>query len=225
MTKKTDYIEVFQDLSLTYPDKRRAAIREALRQRTKAPWRRAEDEEKRLRDHAFGDREFIVFKRESGANLIASSVALHEEPGRYKVTNIVPLEVGQLEVSEYNELLNDFVDRIVLPISKDNEFGLRVEISARKQSVEDWTSQEAAEALHNFSNMANMSTGRNHPSDEKRWLKFLIAAHRARGKLDGNLLGRWLKEVDKWPPESARNLVSDYESALDLLEEYDRSLR
>ena len=220
MTKKNDQIEVFQDLSLLYPCKMHAEICEALSQRTKAPWRRAEDEEMRLRDQAFEDSEFMVFIREPGDNLKASKVGLHGEPGRYKISNVVPMEYGQLEVSEYNDILNDFVERIVRPISRDIEPQLHIEVSKRKQSMEELTSPNAAKALRIF---LSMSYGTSHLNDEKRWIKFLIEAHKARGKLDASLLRRWFVEVER-PPKRVDDLVHNYEFALDLLKENEHSL-
>ena len=217
MTKKNNLIEVFQDLTLLYPCKLHAEICEALRQRTKAPWRRSEDEELSLRDQAFEDSEFMVFIRESGDNLKASKVGLHGEPGTYKISNVVPMEYGQLEVSEYNDILNDFVDQIVRPISKDIGPHLHIDISKRKHSMKELTSPNAAKALRIF---LSMSYGTSHPNDEKRWIKFLIEAHTARRKLDANLLRRWFVEVER-PPKSVDDLVHEYEFALDLLKEYD----
>ena len=85
----------------------------------------------------------------------------------------------------------------------------------------DWTSKEAADALHLFSVMANKATGSSHPMDAHRWRDFLIADHKANGCLDSYNLRRWLVEVEDWPFEEAQDLISDREKAVELLEHYD----
>ena len=212
MLQKNNSIEVFQDLFLMGPAERLAELREALRQRAEAPWCQVEDE---IPDS-------MAFGRESGDGIAASSLTLWKTPSGYKVTNIVPIEKSELSVSEYNDVLNDFVDRVT-PVL--NDLGFQVEISERERPITDWTSQEAAEALRMFSVGANKSTGSSHPSDQERWFQFLFAAYRAHGELDPYLLKRWLEEVEKWPPDVASDLVLEYEFALSLLSEYDRFIK
>ena len=127
----------------------------------------------------------------------------------YEVVNIVPLETDELGVSGYNDILNDFIERVVGPASREIEFD--VAVTPRKQSITDWTSDEVASALHTFSVCANKSTGAGHPADRKRWFEFLFAAHAANTLLDTELLGRWLVEAEEWPPEVAYDLVDRYQ--------------
>ena len=218
MSKVADTIEVFQDLFLTCSSERRPRLREALLQHTKAPWRRAEELEKEILHEGH---DVMAFERESGDGLAASRLVLWEEAGGYKVTNIVPQNYGELGVTGYNDVLNDFIDQIARPASKSSGFCVR--ITAREQSIQDWTSKEAADALHRFSGGANKSTGSGHPSDRKRWVEFLMSAYKAKNKLDPELLERWLVEVEEWPPDIASRLVIQYEFGLDLLNEYDCS--
>ena len=218
MSKVADSIEVFQDLFLTCSDESRSRLREALLQHTRVPWRHAEELEKKIQHDGH---DVMAFERESGDSLPPSRLVLWEEAGGYKVTNIVPLENGELGVTGYNDALNDFKDRIVTPASMDS--GFSVKITPREQSIADWTSKEAADALHRFSGGANKFTGSGHPSDRKRWLEFLMSAYKSKTKLDPELLERWLVEVEEWPPDVASRLVIQYEFGLDLLNEYDCS--
>ena len=50
-----------------------------------------------------------------------------------------------------------------------------------------------------------------------------MSAYKAKNKLDPELLGRWLVEVEEWPPDVASRLIIQYEFGLDLLNEYDCS--
>lgn len=217
MKDKTTSIEIFQDLLLKFPEERRCEIRQALRQNVKAPWRHAEERERDITD------DIMAFERESDDYFPKSGLSLWSDSEGYEVTNIVPLEIDHLSISSYNDILGDFIDRVIQPVSKTS--GFRIEVSARRQSITDWTSQEAADALHRFSLVANKSTGSSHPSDQKRWFSFLFSAHKARGKLDSTLLKRWLIEAEEWPPDSATGLIYEYEFGMDLLDEYDHSYR
>ena len=205
-------IEVFQDLTLTSRDGQRSALRDALHRSAAPPWRHAEERERELPDTA---REFLTFQRASGDDLAASGLTLRGRPDGFEVMNIVPLEDGELGVSGYNDVLNDFMERVVGPASRELIFD--VSVTPRKQSITDWTSDEVASALHTFSVCANKSTGAGHPTDRKRWFEFLFASHAANTRLDTELLGRWLVEAEEWPPEIAHDLVDSYQYSMDLL--------
>ena len=218
MQKKGDSIEVFQDLFLVFPDERRQEICDALRQHVKAPWRYAEEKAKLLGENTVEYKKWMAFERESGDDIAASGLALLAKPDGYEVANIVPLATHELGVSGYNDVLNDFVDRIARPASEDCEFS--VKIAKRRQSITDWISQEAADALHRFSVLANKSTGSSHPSDRRRWFRFIMTVHEDQRKLDTDLLIRWLVEVENWDTEGAHELAIEYEFGLALLDEY-----
>ena len=224
MKKENDSIEDFQDLFLIGSAEHCTELREALQRYVKVPWRHAKDREQEIAEDS-GNGNVILFERESTNGIAASLLVLSRTSDGYGVTNILPLKKHRLNASEYNDVLNDFANRIVKPASED--LGFQVEDGKRKQSITDWTSQEAARALHRFSISANKSTGSSHPSDQHRWFQFLFAvhkAHKAQGKvLDTHLLGRWLEEVEHWPSEVATELALEYEFALNLLNEYDRS--
>ena len=102
-----------------------------------------------------------------------------------------------------------------MPASKEFQFDFRY--TERQQTLTDWISEDAATALHTFSLAANKSTGAGHPSDRQRWFEFLSAVHENHTKLDTDLLGRWLVEVEDWPPEMAHDLVDKYQYSMDFL--------
>ena len=221
MKKENDSIEDFQDLFLRGSAEHCAELREALQRYVKTPWRHAKNREQKIAEDS-GNCNVILFEREPTNGIAASLLVLSRTSDGYGVTNILPFKKHRLNASEYNDVLNDFANRIAKPASKDS--GFQVEDSKRKHAITDWTSQEAARALHRFSMSANKSTGSSHPSDQHRWFQFLFAVHKAQGKvLDTHQLERWLEEMEHWPSEVATKLVLEYEFALDLLNEYDRS--
>ena len=210
MKDKIKSIEVFQDLSLMFREEHRVKIRQALQGHAKEPWHHAEKREKKIAEDT------MAFERKSGGGLPNSGLTLWTESYGYQVINIVSLEVDDIDISVYNDILNDFLNRIVKPASKDAVF--RMKTSPRMQSITDWTSQRVADALHHFSVLANKSTGSGHPSDRKRWFQFLISARRARRRLDSYLLRRWLVEAEGWPSEVAVKLVEEYNYGMNLLD-------
>lgn len=205
-------IEVFQDLTLTSSAGQRSALCEALSRNAMPPWRHAEERE---REFSKTSREYLAFQRASADNLAASGLTLCEQADGYEVVNIVPLEDGELGISGYNDVLNDFIKRVVNPAAQELRFD--VTLTPRKQSITDWTSDEVASALHTFSVCANKSTGTGHPADRKRWFAFLFAAYATNTKLDTEFLSRWLVEAEEWPPDIAHDLVDRYQYSMDLL--------
>ena len=210
-------IEVFQDLDLICPDGER--LRKALCASARPPWCHSTAAEEATAQNARDDVEIIVFERTEGNGVAASRLVLWPEPDRYRVANIVPLQCRELGERGYNDVLNDFVDQVARPASEREGFAFRQ--TDRMQSITDWTSREAADALHLFSVAANKSTGSTHPLDAQRWRRFLMADHLAQGSLSSSNLERWLIEVEGWPAEAALDLVIERDRADELLSDYD----
>lgn len=219
MTAADNAIEVFQDLDLTYAGDA-SAVADALKRHVRAPWRHAEEIESMMTNASRADAgQYLVFERMASDGVRAARLVLCRAKGSYRVTNIVPTDGGRdLGEKGYNDALSDYVARVLKPCEAD---GLSVKLTSRLQKMTDWTSVEAANALHLFSAAANKATGASHPLDAKRWRAFLIADHRARSSLSSHNLQRWLIEVEEWPEEEAWDLIAERENALELLEHYD----
>ena len=157
---------------------------------------------------------YTVLEREVAEGVPAARLVLYRDAGTYKVANIVPTECQSLGETGYNDVLNDFVTRVAEPAQRE---GLSFELTERWQTMTDWTSKEAADALHLFSVMANKATGSSHPMDAERWRNFLIADHRAESSLSSHNLHRWLVEVEDWPFDEATDLVNERDTAVELL--------
>ena len=211
-------IEVFQDLVLTCPSNNGSTLKGSLVAHTRSPWRHACDAEDRIESAYPDEGLYAVFERAAAGDVPAARLVLYEDAGKYKVVNIVPTECQSLGETGYNDVLNDFVSRVAEPAQTD---GVSLELTDRWQTITDWTSEEAADALHLFSVMANKATGSSHPADAERWREFLIADHHAQGDLSSYNLRRWLVEVEGWPSEEANDLVSDRDKAVELLKHYD----
>jgi hypothetical protein len=217
-------IEVFRDLSVRSDGIPLGEIRASLLAVETQAWVHNADQEANLKDHAAGMREddILVFEY-AGEKLPKATLTLWQRGDSYSVTNIVPSEISELGVKLYNDLLVCFVADVVDKTKVRDQISL--ELTDGVRSLNTWTSQEAADALHRFSTLANKSTTNSHPNDRERWEIFVIRVHRNGDSLPADILMQWLIEVDGWDETSANKLAIDFEQGISLLGTYDASLR
>lgn len=217
MTKKAQTLEVFQDLYLRHPDGP-DAVRSAVLDHLDNGWIHAPQREKR--SLALNDADMLALERlDSPAAAGVAMWMFSQTDGSYKVSNIVPLKSGELGIGGYNAALLHFFESVVAPASNDT--ALVHELSLPSQTIEGWAGAASAKALQTFSDLANKSTGRGHPMDEGRWLRFLVTAHREKSPLNSSQLARWLIQVETWQAEIATELASEYDLGRSLLKFYD----
>jgi len=210
-------IDVFQDLTLRLGSRPLKEVHDALVAQTAKPWRHAPERE--THDSLHTEAEFFAFEREEDGDSPNVGLVLWKEPDCLHVTNIVPIQTGQLSYRQYNAALRDFSNRIAAPVAA--KLGLKLDISSATESLTDWMSESTAILLRRFSLLANKSTGSSHPMDRERWLAFVIAAHQERREVSG-YLKRWLIEVEHWPVETATELAIEYDFGVELLKTYDQ---
>lgn len=133
------------------------------------------------------------------------------------VSNIVPQDQSSLSHDQYNTVLREFLDRFARAAADST--GVEVELGNPNPQLEDFLSPKAAAALRAFSSHANRSI--LHPLDHERWNKFLSNAHRDQATLSSDMLRRWLVEEEKWPEDTANELVVEYDQGRRLLETYE----
>ena len=150
-------------------------------------------------------------KRRPAAMLILAQ----KDPEIFYVSNIIPTERHQLEYAEYNDVLEDFYERVFKPYAEKAE--LVHTVTGEEAGLEQWMDDRTAELLHTFSSRANRGTGASHPKDRERWNAFVTAAHRTDSTLDPSTLARWLVEAEGWSPEVADHLALEYKSGRDIL--------
>jgi hypothetical protein len=184
-------------------------------------WERDRKKEADMTAAISGADQAIVFIRKPDADLPGGSLSLVVTADEARVGNVVPLKLGQLTMAEYNAILEDFLTSGLQPLAA--KLGLRLQTTAGIRPITDWLSEAAAEKLRRFSVAANQSTGSSHPSDYKRWLSFIIQAHRDGCALNAPLLRRWLQEVEHWPEDQAASLASEYDFGRDLLKQLSSS--
>lgn len=217
-------IEVFRDLTIGSDHVPLDEIRASLLGVETQEWGHNEEQEANLKVHASGMRQedIIVFEY-AGDSLPKAMLTLWQREESYTVTNIVPVEVGELGVKLYNDLLVSFVTEVVDKATVQNQLVLVLSNDVR--SLDTWTGAEATDALRRFSAFANKSTTNSHPKDRERWEEFVIEAHRNDDNLPVDILMQWLIEVDGWDETSANKLAIEFEQGISLLGAYDAILR
>jgi hypothetical protein len=215
-------IEVFQDMAIRGPiTEQRPQLRDALISAAREPWKADIEGAAQIARNVSTSQDVIMFRREASDNYPAATLTLWETGDGYYVSNITPSNIGQLTYAQYNAVLADFVERVAAPVL--DHFDFTIIRTEPRQSVDDWLSPDAALKLKGFSGAANKSTGSSHPSDERRWFEFLVAAHHSAKELSANKLARWLHEVEGWDEDSAHSLAGDFEKSISLLAFYDNN--
>jgi hypothetical protein len=185
-------------------------------------WHRDSNEEIKLLTSVPGNKFYCFTCAQKGNRQAAKLLLTH--PARIGTSwlyasNIIPQKIRELTIDQYNYILSEFHNRFAKPTA--DSIGIALELSSPEQTVENWLSPESAKLLRRFSSAANKSTGSGHPMDRQRWCDFLIGIHRAGENPDSGLLERWLTEEEKWPDDTAFELVCEYEFAQDLLKRFD----
>jgi len=185
-----DSIEVFQDLKISGPPEKKAALRADFLKAEASNWSLNEDRSKQILKSSLTGGDVLLFETMPTDKFPAAGLTLWETDDGYYVPNIVPKESGRLSYSQYNAILEDFFEQIAKAVAIKN--GFEAWVSSSQETIDDWLPEKVATNLRSFSLAANKSTGIAHPSDEKRWLMFVVAAHSLTQKLDTDKIGRWL---------------------------------
>lgn len=208
----------FRDLVISGTEDQLRAFVEDLSARLQG-WARDEEREQQLERDFIGGAKSTAIRTPPGGELPDAMLYLYREVGAGKcsVGNIVPVERGTLSIQQYNGILQSFYDAYVR--DRAEQFGLTARLSKEVITSRDVLSEENAHLLHRFSVCANMSTGSGHPADGGRWRDFITSSFRSEEILDsGSLTG--LLADEGWPDEQIHKLVSEYESAIDVLWNY-----
>ena len=167
--------------------------------------------------NTIGGEPYLVFTYD-GQKLPKSDVFLHfsNETQKYTLANIVPIEVSELNTSEYNSLAQLFYD--YLQAYKNPDICIS-KLSKDIVEQSDVMSKETMNTLKTFSDIANKSTGSSHPLDRERWYSFILTAYRTGDfhNLDADMLQTFLIEDYGWNKEKAFNLAFEYDFGIGLL--------
>lgn len=213
-------LEVFRDLTVTGPDVPRL-FRE-LRDNPPPSWRVDDRTTEELDDESVGEKH-LVLQVEPKAGRPSANVFMFLIDETLRVTNIVPRQVSQLTMYQYNFIVQELNDWI-LGLGAAG-MSVRPTITSDRLDIATLLGPEATKALKAFSSSANKNTGSAHSLDRDRWFRFLVSAHQDSAKIDTQTLYRWFTEEEKWPEDQADRLVIEFEFASGLLSAFDRLSR
>ncbi len=178
-------------------------------------WKRAHEQEREARrDSIGGECYYYICDRRESREPALLAIYRRDTLGLY-VSNVVPQEITNLSYEQYNQILQDFHDSVLLKVN--TTFPVSVILGSEHLSIEHLISANALTRLCLFSNLASKSTGSAHPLDQERWIAFLVALSREKHTLDAHSLGRWLTDVEQWSSEMVHELTCEFEFAIALL--------
>jgi hypothetical protein len=211
-----------RELRVQGSEQRLRRIPDAIERKLTTGWERKRDREESLRRNSGA--ELFNFQWLGNDRLSAADVWLALHGDELRVSNIVPAPPkSELSYAEYNGILERFARDYVTPLA--DEMGVTATLTNPEIRIHELLPRDVADALVQFSRLANGRSGASHPWDKQRWEAFVIGAHRADSELDAGTLSRWLTEEEKWDPEAAQDLAMEYEQARSILGEYDRQLQ
>lgn len=203
-------MKVFKEYQVSGTPAQLIAFRDRLAQEKPPDW----DYSSRFESIVNGTYESFGVPRSGDTPGATVALFLSKSETNARVVNIVPSEARSLTMQQYNDVLKEFIS-FATPIARD--LGLQISETGEDAKITRWVSKDAEAALLGFSNAANKSTGSTHPMDFDRWARFIVRIHRERGRLPGDLLGRYLIEELGWQDEKAHDLMLEYEFGLALL--------
>lgn len=214
-------MEVFQDLKISNISESPEEFISQLENKSSGGWVRNKDKEIKMEKQLGPRHKLFFFTLEDDEEFSPVSLWLAvESSSELSLCNIVSDKKMSLSYSEYNKLLQNFCTNVIERAKSDT--GIKVVLTKSEVTINDLIPEQVAEKLLQFSRAANKSTGSAHPLDKKRWLDFLVAAHKNHCNLSDTNLRRLLCEEEGWTEDIAIELMSEYSFSQELLRFYDR---
>lgn len=165
----------------------------------------------------------FYFHRDVVGNQPSCTVCIwRKKPGHWIVTNLVPDEgqITKIPIGQYKDILNCFESEIAEPAA--TSIGGMTSIEMSQYRLQDYFSSKAVTLLKNFCESSNQSDLGQHPSDQKKWIDFLLHVYSDNNNIHCDIFGQCLQSENLWPETGIQQLVSEYDFAMRLLEQFDK---
>lgn len=213
-------MKAFKDLTINLSQGQHSGFIAEVEEALPSGWIRDNGAEERLNDLTSSGFSCFVCEERPGLQVaMVSLVKTRSGDGLY-VSNIVPRDVSELTMDEYNLILDDFAKSCLLPVA--DGLGIKVEISEGEWDAKAELSEDSYRNLISFSRGANRATGTAHPLDRERWYNFVISVYKNGDDIDSSTLCRWMVEEDGWPEDMAYGVSGEFEQNLGLLQHFGR---
>jgi hypothetical protein len=198
-------------MNIRFPEGRDQELVTAMKTAARPPWRwHPMDREP----------EYIVFHRDKVGPDPPCTLWIHRSaPGNFVVVNIIPDPdtALYLEVDQHVRVLRDFDSSIAEAAAE--AVGGMTSIDTDRRGLEDYFSAEAIGLLEGFCTGSNAASLGSHPSDQIRWMRFVLHVHRKSAEpVDSDTFGHCLRDKGWWPEEGIEKLMEEYEFGLGLLQ-------
>ena len=163
----------------------------------------------------FDDTSLSCYQYLKNQDLLEAYLFITEkETNLLHVSNIIPVESGQLSYDEYNAILLDFFEHIVKPVIE--KVNVKIELTDPEITLNEILSSECSRLFAAFSKFANKSTGSSNPADQEKWFSFIKCIDENSEKVNPDTVQKLLID-DGWPENKAIELALEFEFALSLL--------
>ncbi len=179
-------------------------------------WVHLADQERRLQNLAGGGlgQDAIVFGY-SGSAFEKAALNFWQTENGYEITGIVPVDANKLPAIRFYDLMDDFLEVIIAPISRQNQ--LEVELGKDIRDLESVASDAAVRALCSLSVQSEHERIRTTLVNSATWHDFIIKAHESKSEPSAAIVHQWLIDGCGFDDHDAKILCRAYEDSLRLL--------
>jgi len=206
-------MKIFRELYIHLGDSSPDTFFKVIEENLSENWRR----EKIDVDEAFLDEtpSASCYQHSQHGNLPGAYLYIAEkETSMLHVSNIIPLETGQLTYDAYNAILTDFFENVLKPT--EERLNVSIKITEPEIRLDDILSSECSKLFKAFSRCANKSAGSSYLPDQEKWFSFIRCVNKNSEKIDPDIVEKLLID-DGWPEDRAIDLSSEFEFGVSLL--------
>jgi hypothetical protein len=210
-------MQLYPTMNIRFPEDKQSELVAAMKARARAPWCYEQRDEYR----PLVNEGYVPFHRDGVDSDPGCGLFLFPKaPGDLEVVCVVA-EKGNLSPDQYVAILREFDATIAEPAA--GALGGMTSIDIATPRLVDYFSRESICLLKRFCTTSNVSTGSAHPSDQEKWIAFLLDAHRSDARVGCEIFGQCLEAEGLWPCDRIEELMLEYDFGLHLLREYDRT--
>jgi hypothetical protein len=207
-------------MNIHFPPAKESELYAEMKRHTRLPWT-SQDHDAFNRPPKDGS---FFFHRDAVNEDPSSTLCIcREKDGHWVVQAIVPDE-GQpnpIPLDTYKAMLTEFETMIAEPAAEAAGGMTAIELSQYR--LEDYFSPTTVRLLETFCATSNQGDLGSHPSDQEKWMRFLLAAFDDANDVYCDVFGNCLKTAEWWPETGIHRLVREYGFAMRLLEQLGRT--
>lgn len=153
-------------------------------------------------------------------SLYESRVFVYISENKLVVANVLSSMIASLGKERYNQVIEAFA----LAARNCLDDNVHENLSSSDFIMEQQISTAAFDALKAWVETCPKDSPLDHPLDEERWFKFILAIKDSEYIPNATVLGRWLREDVAWPigfDEQVDEIEDKYSYSIRLLKYYD----